>query len=109
MNGDQSTSLLQDIENSKVLDADQKRTLVNIFPQLNEEQKASLSAFFAKEKMEFSQIEEKYKAEKAPLYTEYLETLKQSFVKAEKTIATEAEKISTDKEQAGLEGLLTQI
>lgn len=109
MNDSQALALLQAIDASKVLDPDQKRVLVNIFPKLTDEQKASLTAFFAKETEEFEKIEAKYREEKAPLYQEYLTQMKQAFVKAEKMVAVEAEKSSTNKDQAGLDNLINQL
>ena len=109
MNDSPLSALLQSIEDSRVLDPDQKRVLVNISPRLNEEQKAVLAAFFAKEKVEFAKIEEKYREEKAPIYKEYLGELKQAFIKAEKTIAAESEKSSASKEQKVLDDLLNQL
>lgn len=101
--------LLQSIEDSKVLDPDQKRVLVNIYPRLDEEQRNKLTAFLAREKEEFSAIEKAYQDKKSPLYKEYLEQLKQAFTKAEKLVASEAERSSTEKEQAELSGLLKQL
>lgn len=101
--------LLQSIEDSKVLDPDQKRVLVNIYPRLDEEQRNKLTAFLAREKEEFSAIEKAYQDKKSPLYKEYLEQLKQAFTKAEKLVASEAERSSTEKEQSELSNLLKQL
>lgn len=101
--------LLQSIEDSNVLDPDQKRVLVNIYPRLDEEQRNKLTAFLAREKEEFSAIEKAYQDKKSPLYKEYLEQLKQAFTKAEKLVASEAERSSTEKEQTELSGLLKQL
>lgn len=109
MNDSQTLALLQAIDASKVLDPDQKRTLVNIFPRMTEEQKATLAEFLAKETAEFAKIESKYAAEKAPLYKEGLEKMAQAFAKADKLIAVEAEKSSTSKEQKVLETLINQL
>ena len=109
MNDPSITNLLQSIEDSRVLDPDQKRVLVTISPRLDEKQKAILTAFFAKEQAEFTTIEEKYRKEKAPIYKKYLGEIKQAFIKAKKTIATESEENSTNKTQKVLDNLLNQL
>lgn len=109
MNDLTADELLQAIEDSRVLDPNQKRLLVNIFPKLTPAQRTRLTAFFARENQELASVEEKYQKEKAPIYKEYLAALNQAFAKAEHLIAREAEKGSREKEQEEIDGLMSQI